>query len=69
MTETARNIVMMRQAKIEASKPPVFKRVRDTQEVEYFLWHLENFSRHGNVRGDDAKINIVVLYMSEIVML
>ncbi|KAH0729852.1 hypothetical protein KY289_001040 [Solanum tuberosum] len=32
-----------REAKVEVPKPPMFKDVRDAQEVESFLWHLENY--------------------------
>lgn len=65
VTEAASNVVVTREAKIEAPKPPVFKGVRDAQEVENFLWHLENYFRHGKVRDDEAKINTAVLYLSE----
>ena len=54
MTEAANNVVVTREAKIEAPKPPVFKGVRDAQEVENFLWHLENYFRHGKVRDDEC---------------
>lgn len=69
MTEAARNVVVIREAKIKASKPPVFHGVHDAQEVENFLWHLENYFEHGKVRDAEAKINTVVLYLSEIAML
>ncbi|XP_070014912.1 uncharacterized protein [Nicotiana sylvestris] len=69
MTEVAINIVVTREAKIEAPKPPVFKGVCDAQEMENFLWHLENYFRHGKVRDDEAKINTAVLYLSETSML
>ncbi|XP_070013663.1 uncharacterized protein [Nicotiana sylvestris] len=69
MTEVANNVVVTREAKIEAPKPPVFKGVRDAQEVENFFWHLENYFRHGKLRDDEAKINTTVLYLSETVML
>ncbi|XP_070014677.1 uncharacterized protein [Nicotiana sylvestris] len=69
VTEVASNVVVTREAKIEAPKPSVFKGVCDAQEVENFLWHLENYLRHGKVRDDEAKINIAVLYLSETVML
>ncbi|XP_070029677.1 uncharacterized protein [Nicotiana sylvestris] len=57
VTEITSNVVVTREAKIEAPKHPVFKGVRDAQEVENFLWHLENYFRHGKVRDDEAKIN------------
>ncbi|XP_070001952.1 uncharacterized protein [Nicotiana sylvestris] len=69
MTEVASNVMVMREAKIEAPKPPVFKGVRDAQEVENFLCHLENYFRHNKVRDDEAKINTTVLYLSETAML
>ncbi|KAK4734083.1 hypothetical protein R3W88_008344 [Solanum pinnatisectum] len=58
-----------REARVEAPKPPIFKGVRDAQEVENFLWHLENYFKCNRVRNDENKINIVVLYLSEMAML
>ncbi|XP_070018206.1 uncharacterized protein [Nicotiana sylvestris] len=69
VTEVAVNVVVMREAKIEAPKPSMFKGVRDAQEVKNFLWYLENYFRHGKVRDDEAKINTAVLYLSETAML
>ncbi|XP_070049747.1 uncharacterized protein [Nicotiana tomentosiformis] len=69
MTEAASNVVMTREAKIKAPKPPVFKGVHDAQEVENFLWHLENYFKHGKVKDGEAMINTVVLYLSETAML
>ncbi|XP_060178022.1 uncharacterized protein LOC132607957 [Lycium barbarum] len=69
VTEAANNVVVTREAKIEAPKPPVFKGVRDAQEAENFLWHLENYFRHGKLRDDEAKINTAVLYLSKTAML
>ncbi|XP_075112328.1 uncharacterized protein LOC142182186 [Nicotiana tabacum] len=67
--EATSNVVVTREAKIKAPKPPVIKGVGDVQEVENFLWHLENYFRHGKVRDDEAKINTGVLYLSETTML
>ncbi|XP_069151810.1 uncharacterized protein [Solanum lycopersicum] len=58
-----------REARVEAPKPPIFKGVRDAQEVENFLWHLENYFKCSRVRSDENKINTVVLYFSDMVML
>ncbi|XP_070050503.1 uncharacterized protein [Nicotiana tomentosiformis] len=69
VTEAANNDVVTREAKIEAPKPRVFKGVRNIQEVENFLWHLENYFRHGKVRDDEAMINTAVVYFSETAML
>ncbi|XP_070050957.1 uncharacterized protein [Nicotiana tomentosiformis] len=69
VTEAASNVVVTREAKIEASKPPMFKGFHDAQEVENFLWHLENYFRNGKVRDDEAMINTAVLYLSETAML
>ncbi|XP_070012843.1 uncharacterized protein [Nicotiana sylvestris] len=69
VTEVASNVVVTREAKIEAPKPLVFKSVRDAQKVKNFLWHLENYFRHDKVRDDEAKINTAVLYLSETPML
>ena len=53
---------------IKAPNPPMFKGVRDAQEVENFLWHLENYFNCNRVKNDENKINIVVLYLSEMAM-
>ncbi|XP_070045983.1 uncharacterized protein [Nicotiana tomentosiformis] len=49
--------------------PEVVSSVRDAQEVETFLWDLENYFKHGKVREDEAMINTAVLYLSEVAML
>ncbi|XP_070014384.1 uncharacterized protein [Nicotiana sylvestris] len=69
VTEAASNVMVTRETKIEAPKPPVFKGVRNAQEVENFIWYLENYFRQGKVRDDEAKINIAVLYLSKTAML
>ncbi|XP_070002084.1 uncharacterized protein [Nicotiana sylvestris] len=69
VTKASSNVVVMREAKIEDPKPLVFKGVRDVQEVENILWHLENYFRHDKVRDDEAKINTTVLYLSKTAML
>ena len=51
-----------REAKFEAPKPPMFKSVYDAQEVETFLWNLENYFKCNRLRTDEIKINIVVLF-------
>ena len=58
-----------REARVEALKPPMFKSVRDVQEVENFLWNLENYFKCNRVRSDVNKINTAVLYLSEMPML
>lgn len=58
-----------RETMVEAPNPPIFKGVRDAQEVENFLWHLENCFKCSRVRSDENKINTVVLYLSEMAML
>ena len=58
-----------REARVEAPRPPIFKGVREAQEVENFLWHLENYFMCNRLRSDVKKINIDVLYLSEMPML
>ena len=58
-----------REARVEAPRPPTFKGIRDAQEVENFLWHLENYFKCNRVRSDVNKINTVVLYPSDMAML
>ena len=47
----------------------MFKGVRDAQEVENFLWNLENYFKCNRVRSDVNKISTAVLYLSEMPML
>ena len=47
----------------------MFKGVRDAQEVENFLWHLENYFKCNRVGSNVNKINTAVLYLSEMSML
>ena len=58
-----------REARVEAPKPPMFKGIRDAQEVENFLWHLENYFKCSRVKNDETKINTAVLYLSEMAIL
>ena len=58
-----------REARVEAPRPPMFKGVRDAQEVENFLWNLENYFKCNRVRSDVNKISTAVLYLSEMPML
>ena len=58
-----------KEAKVEAPKPPMFKGVCDAQEVENFLWNLENYFKCNRVNSDENKISTVVLYISETTML
>ena len=46
-----------------------FNGVRDTQEVEKFLWQLENYFKYCRVKSDKNKINNVVFYLFEMAML
>ena len=41
----------------------MFKGIRDAQEAENFLWHLENYFKFSQVKSDKNKINVVVLYL------
>ena len=56
-------------AKVKAPMSPMFKGVRDAQEVENFFWHLENYFKCNRVKNDKNKINTSVLYLSEMAML
>ena len=58
-----------REARVEAPKPPAFKGVHDAQDVDNFLWHLENYFKCMRVHSYVNKINTAVLYLSESAML
>ena len=58
-----------REARVEFPRPPMFKGVRNTQEVENFRWDLENYFKCNRVRSDVNKINTAVLYLSDMAML
>ena len=57
------------EARVEAPKQPILKGVRDAQEVENFLWHFENYFKCSRKKSDENKINIAMLYLSEMAML
>ncbi|KAL3341327.1 hypothetical protein AABB24_025732 [Solanum stoloniferum] len=46
----------------------MFKGVRDAQEVENFLWHLENYFKCNRLKSNES-INTAVLYLLEMAML
>ena len=58
-----------REAKVKAPKPRMLKGVHHTQEVEKFLWHLENYFKYNRMKSDKSKINTDVFYLSEMAML
>ena len=58
-----------REAKVEDPKPPMFRVVHDVQEVENFLWKMENSFKCNRGKSDENKINTIVLYLSEMDML
>ena len=58
-----------REDKVESPKPPMFKGVRDVQEMENFLWHLQNYFKCNRLKRDESGINMTVLYLLEMSML
>ena len=52
-----------REDKVKAPKLPMFKGVHDAQEVENFLWHLDNYFKCNRLKSDESKINTTVLYL------
>ena len=56
-------------AKVEAPNPPMFKGAHDAQEVENFLWYLENYFKCNMQKSDENKINTVVLYLLKMSMM
>ena len=65
----SKSLYREREARVEAPRQPMFKGVRNAQEVENFLWYMENYFKYNRVRSDVNKINTVVLYLSEMPML
>ena len=58
-----------REVILEAPKPPIFKGTHYAQEVENFLWYLENYFKCSRVKSDENNINTVMLYLFEMTML
>ncbi|XP_069145638.1 uncharacterized protein [Solanum lycopersicum] len=58
-----------REARVEATKSPIFKGVCDALEVENFLWHLENYFTCNRVRSDGNKILTTVSYLADMAIL
>ncbi|MCF8701922.1 retroviral-like aspartic protease family protein, partial [Corynebacterium sp. MC-10] len=58
-----------REDKVVSPKPPIFKGVRDAQEVENFLWHLEKHFKFTKVCSDEAKINTAIVHLDEMALL
>ena len=57
-----------REPRVDDTKTPIFKGVRDAEEIDKFLWQLGYYFKCSQVRSDENKINIVVLYLSEMAM-
>ena len=57
-----------RQAKVGLQATHL-KGIRDTEEVEIIMWHLENYFKYIWVKSDKYKINTTVFYLSEMTML
>ncbi|XP_070049762.1 uncharacterized protein [Nicotiana tomentosiformis] len=67
LTEALSTIDAMK-AKIELLEEHVNVGVTEAN-MENFLCHLENYFRHDKVKDDEAKINTIVLYLSDIAAL
>ena len=50
-----------REPRVDDTKTPIFKGVRDAEEIDKFLWQLGYYFKCSQVRSDENKINIVVL--------
>lgn len=48
--------VMVRETKVEVPKPKEFKGGRNTQDVENFIWKMEDYFEHLNILDEAAKI-------------
>ena len=46
----------------------MFKGIHDAQEVENFLWHLENYFKCNRLKSEESKINTSMLYLLEMAM-
>ena len=58
--EDLHHLTAIGEPRVEDPKPPIFKGVRDAQEVENTLWHLENYFKCSRVRSGENKINTVM---------
>ncbi|OIT21832.1 hypothetical protein A4A49_60505, partial [Nicotiana attenuata] len=72
--ETARLVggagqVLVRETKIEGPKPKEFRGERNAQDVENFIWKMENYFEHLNLVDEAAKIRAATMYLADTAML
>nr|XP_016437489.1 PREDICTED: uncharacterized protein LOC107763517 [Nicotiana tabacum] len=61
--------VTIRETKIDAPKPKEFRGERSTQDVENFIWKMEDYYEHLNIVDEAAKIRAVTMYLTDTAML
>ncbi|XP_070049262.1 uncharacterized protein [Nicotiana tomentosiformis] len=61
--------VMVRETKIEGPKSKEFRGERDAQEVEKFIWKMEDYFEHLYIADKAAKIWAATVYLAETAML
>ncbi|GMI64863.1 hypothetical protein HRI_000155600 [Hibiscus trionum] len=55
--------------RIDVQKPKEFKGARDTQEVDSFVWSLENYFRLTGIEDEDTKVNSASIYLVDAALL
>nr|XP_010315745.1 uncharacterized protein LOC101248530 [Solanum lycopersicum] len=61
--------VIVRETRIEAPKPKEFRGDRSAQDVENFIWKMESYFEHVDMRTEAAKIRTAAMYLTDTTML
>nr|XP_016497969.1 PREDICTED: uncharacterized protein LOC107816746 [Nicotiana tabacum] len=61
--------VTVRETKIEGPKPKEFRGDRNAQDVENFLWRMEDYFEHLNIVDEAAKVRAATMYLTDTAML
>ncbi|XP_070003708.1 uncharacterized protein [Nicotiana sylvestris] len=61
--------VTIRETKIDAPKPKEFRGERSAQDVENFIWKMEDYYEHLNIVDEAAKIRAATMYLIDTAML
>ncbi|XP_070044861.1 uncharacterized protein [Nicotiana tomentosiformis] len=61
--------VTVRETRIEAPKPKIFRGERSAQDVKNFLWQLDAYFEHVSIANEAAKIRTTAMYLTDTAML
>ncbi|XP_070050721.1 uncharacterized protein [Nicotiana tomentosiformis] len=61
--------VTMRETKIEGPKPKEFRGKRNAQDVEKFIWKMEDYFEQLNIVDEASKIRAAIMYLADTAIL